>query len=82
MHGAHWLERWSVTQKVRVLSPGEAEFSSQGSGAARCLLMKHICHEAGELKKVQLRKTLMLHCDSVAGRGTAQKLGAVKCRNI
>ena len=26
--------------------------------------MKHICHEAG-----QTTKTLVLHCDSVAGRG-------------
>ena len=26
MHGAHWLEGWSVTQKVRVLSSGESEF--------------------------------------------------------
>ena len=24
MHGAHWLEGWSVTQKVRALSSGEA----------------------------------------------------------
>ena len=26
MHGAPWLEGWSVTQKVRVLSSGESEF--------------------------------------------------------
>ena len=40
MHGAHWLEGWSVTQKVRALSSGESEFCAQGSGAARGLLMK------------------------------------------
>ena len=51
MHGVHWLEGWSVTQKVRALSSGESEFYAQGSGAARGLLMKHICHEAGEPKK-------------------------------
>ena len=27
-------------------------------------------------------KTLMLHCDSVASRGMAQRLGAGKCRHI
>ena len=64
MHGAHKLEGWSVTQKVRALSPGESEFHAQRSGAARGLLMKHICHEAGEPTK-----TLVLHCDSVATRG-------------
>ena len=36
--------------------------------------MKHICHEAGELKK-----TLMLQIDSVACRGMAQRLGVGKC---
>ena len=39
--------------------------------------MKHICHEAGETKK-----TLVLHCDSVASRGMAQRVGAGKCRHI
>ena len=39
--------------------------------------MKHICHEAGEPTK-----TLVLHCDSVASRGMAQRLGAGKCRHI
>ena len=73
MHGALWLEGWSVTQKVRALSSGESEFYAQGSGAARGMLMKHICHEAGEKTK-----TLMLHCDC----GMAQRLGAGKCRHI
>ena len=77
MHGAHWLEGWSVTQKVRALSSRESEFYAQGSGAARGLLMKHICHEAGEPTK-----KLVLHCDSVASRGMAQRLGAGKCRHI
>ena len=77
MHGAHWLEGWSVTRKVRALSSGESEFYAQGSGAARGLLMKHICHEAGEATK-----KLVLHCDSVASRGMAQRLGAGKCRHI
>ena len=76
MHGAHWLEGWSVTQKVRALSSGESELYAQGSGAARGLLMKHICHEAGEATK-----TLVLHYDSVASRGVAQRLGAGKCRH-
>ena len=67
MHGAHWLEGWSVTQKVRDLSSGESEFHAQGSGAARGLLMNHICHEAGEPTK-----TLVLHRDSVASHGTAK----------
>ena len=52
MHGTHQLEGWSVTQKVRASS--SSEFYAQGS-EARGLLMKHICHEAGEPKK-----TLML----------------------
>ena len=77
MHGAHWLEGWSVTQKVRALSSGESEFYAQGSGAARGLLMKHICHEAGEPTK-----TLVIHSDSVASRGMAQRLGAGKCHHI
>ena len=77
MHGAHWLEGWSVTQKVRALSSGDSESYAQGSGAARGLLMKHICHEAGEATR-----TLVLHCDSVASRGMAQRLGAGKCRHI
>ena len=77
MRGAHWLEGWSVTQKVRALSSGESEFYAQGSGAARGLLMQHICHEAEESTK-----TLVLHCDSVASRGMAQRLGAGKCRHI
>ena len=77
MHGAHWLEGWSMTQKVRALSSGESEFYAQGSGAARGLLMKHICHEAGEQKN-----TLVFHCDSVASRGMAQRFGAEKCRHI
>ena len=77
MHWPQWLEGWSVTQKVRALSSGESVFYAQGSGAARCLLMKHICHEAGETTK-----TLVLHCDSVASRGMAQRLGAGKCRHI
>ena len=77
MHGVQWLEGWSVTQKVRALSSGESEFYAQGSGAARGLSMKHICHEAGEPTK-----TLVLHCDSVASRGMAQRLGAGKCRHI
>ena len=61
MHGAHWLEGWSVTQKVRVLSSGESEFYAQGSGAARGLLMKHICHEAGEATKSLLRAVAWHH---------------------
>ena len=61
MHGAHCLEGWFVTQKVRGLSSGESEVNGQGSGAARGLLMEHICHEAGEPTK-----TLVLHCDSLA----------------
>ena len=73
----HWLEGWTVTQKVRPLSSGESEFYWQGSGAARGLLVKHICHEVGEPKK-----KLMLHCDSVASRGMAQRLGAGKFRHI
>ena len=77
MNGAHWLEGWSVTLKVRALSSGESEFYAQGSSAARGLLMKHICHEAGEPKK-----KLVLHRDSVASRGMAQRLGAGKCRHI
>ena len=39
--------------------------------------MKHICHEVGESTK-----TLVLHCDSVASRGLAHRLGAGKCRHI
>ena len=70
MHGAHWLEGWSVTQKGRALSSGESEFYAQGSGAARGLLIKHICHEAGEATK-----TLIFHFD-------AHRLGAGKCRHI
>ena len=66
-----------MTQKVRALSSGESEFYAQGSWAARGLLMKHICHEAGEPTK-----TRVLHCDSVASRGMAQRLGAGKCRHI
>ena len=77
MHGAHWLEGWSATQKVRASSSGEAEFYAQGSGAARGMLMEHICHEAGEPKK-----TLVLHCGSVASRSMAQRLGAGMCRHI
>ena len=77
MHGAHWLEGWPVTQKVCALSSGESEFYSQGSGAAPGLLMKHMCHEAGEPKK-----SLVLHCDSAASRGMTQRLGAGKCRHI
>ena len=34
IYGDHWLEGWSVTQKVRALSSGESEFYAQGSGAA------------------------------------------------
>ena len=66
-----------MTQKVRALSSGESEFYAQGSRAARGLLMKHICHEAGEMKK-----TLVLNCDSVASRGMGQRLGAGKCSHI
>ena len=56
---------WNVVElQVRVLSSGEPEFYSQGSGAARALLMKHICHEAGEPKN-----KLMVHRDSVASGG-------------
>ena len=77
MHGSPWLEGWSVTQKVRALSSGESEFNAPGSGAARGLLMKHVCHEAGETTK-----TLVLHCDSAASRGMAQRLGAGNCRHI
>ena len=77
MHGVHWLEGWSVTQKVRALLSSESEFYAQVSGPARGLLMKHVCHGAGETKK-----TLVLHCDSVASRGMAQRLGAGKCRHI
>ena len=73
MHGVHWLEEWSVTQKLRALSSGDSEFYAQGSGAARGLLMKHLGQEAGEPKK-----TLVLHRDSVANRG----MGAGKCRHI
>ena len=39
--------------------------------------MKHVCREAGELKNTQ-----MFHCDSVASRGVARRLGAGKCRHI
>ena len=46
MRGAHWLEGWSLTQKVSALSPGESEFYSQGSGFARGLLMKQLGNEA------------------------------------
>ena len=77
MHGDHWLEGWSVTQKVRALPSGESEFYAQESGAVRGLLMKHICHGAGEPTK-----TLVLHCDPVACRGMAQRLGTGKCRHI
>ena len=51
MRGGHWLEGWSVTQNLRALSSSEAQFHSQGTGAALGLLMKHTCHEAGEPKK-------------------------------
>ena len=73
MHGLIGFEGWSVTQKFHSLSSGESEFYSQGSGAARGLLMKHILSRSlgGEPKK-----TLMLHCDSVASRGVAQKVGS------
>ena len=71
MHGAHWLEGLPVKQNVRALSSGEPEFHSQGSGTARGLWMKHTCYEAGEPKK-----SLMLHCDSVASRGVAKKVGS------
>ena len=77
MHSAHWLEGWPVTQKVCALSSRESEFYSQASGAAPGLLMKHMCHEAGEP-----RKSLVLHCDSAASRGMTQRLGAGKCRHI
>ena len=77
MHGAHWLEGWSVTQKVRALSSSASETYSQGSGAARGLLIKHMCHETGESKN-----TLMLHCGSVASRGMTKRLGSGKCRHI
>ena len=55
VHGDHWLERWSVTQKVII---------GRSFGAARGLLMKHICHKAGETAR-----TLVLHCDWVARDG-------------
>ena len=77
MYGDNWLDGWSVTQKVGTLSSGESEFYAQRSGAARGLLMKHICHEAGEPTK-----TLVLQRDSVASRAMAQRLGAGKCRHI
>ena len=77
MHGDHWLEGWSVTQKVRALPSGESEFYAQESGAVRGLLMKNICHGAGELTK-----PLVHHCDPVACRGMAQRLGTGKCRHI
>ena len=51
LHGAQWLEGWSITEKVSDLSSADSEFYSQSSGAARGLLMKHICHEARELKQ-------------------------------
>ena len=35
MRGAHWLEGWSVTQRVGAWSSGESEFYAQGSRAAR-----------------------------------------------
>ena len=34
------------------------------------------------MKLERQRKTLVLHCDSVASRGMAQRLGAGKCRHI
>ena len=77
MHGAHWLEGWPVTQKVRALSSGEPERYPQGSGAVRGLLMGHTCREAGEPKN-----TFVLHCDSVASRGMAHRLGARKRRHV
>ena len=55
MHGDHWLERWSVTQKVIV---------GRRFGAARGLLMKHIVKKAGETAR-----TLALRCDWVACDG-------------
>ena len=55
LHDDHWLERWSVTQKV---------IFGRRLGAARGLLMKHRCHKAGETAR-----TLVLHCDWVACDG-------------
>ena len=59
MHGVHWLEVWSVTQKcfatVKILL---AKLR-----AARGLLMKQICTETGKQKH-----TLMFHRDFVANR--------------
>ena len=48
MHGATGLRDGPGTQKVSALPSGESEFYAQGFAAARGLLMKHICHEAGE----------------------------------
>ena len=76
MHGAHWLEGWSATQKVRALSSGELAFYSQSFGAARGLLMKHICREPGEPKK-NTRASLLILLQVVAWQ---KDLGAGKCR--
>ena len=77
MNGQHWIDGWALSQKVRALSSAEAEFYSQGSGAARGLAYKHMCHETGEENK-----ELMLLCDSSASRGILQRIGAGKCRHI
>ena len=77
MNGQHWLDGWALAQKVRALSSAEAEFYAQGSGAARGLAYKHMCHETGEENK-----ELMLLCDSSASRGILQRIGAGKLRHI
>lgn len=77
MNGSHWLESWSVSQKIRALSSAEAEFYAQGSGAVRGLQVKHLAQEAGEPEK-----GLALFCDNSASRAIMQRIGAGKCRHI
>ena len=48
MHGDHLAGGRSLMRKVRTVSSGESEFHGQGFGAAKGLLMKHMCHETGE----------------------------------
>ena len=64
MHGAHWLEGWSVTQKVRALSSGESEFYAQGSGAVQRLVDEtHRCPRSCAQDRENTCAPLRLCCE-------------------
>ncbi len=74
--GNHVLKSWSVTQAVRALSSGEAEYCGMVRGASVGLGMRAVLSDLG------IESVIRIKTDAGAAIGTAARRGLGKVRHI